>query len=266
MTVILLSCFSVIVDRKSMSNNIANLVKQAEVSELEASLTSEKSVYTLAENIRLNWKLTNKVNEDILLVSHYVTPQGNHYDNLQLRVIGEGQREPILIPLSTARYATAKIVCLLKPGKSLSHTLNLTDWLRLKNIELGSGHFDITATYQVTEKFLFGLNAATGEQGGKTWGGVALYPKYDFTSTFSLGARYESFSNKDGVTALIDGNGSGVSVNSFTITPTFTVADGHLLLKPEFRVDSFDKNFFVDGDGKDTKSQSTFTWAMIYKF
>jgi len=152
LTVILLSCFSVIVDRKSMSNNIANLVKQAEVSELEASLTSEKSVYTLAENIRLNWKLTNKVNEDILLVSHYVTPQGNHYDNLQLRVIGEGQREPILIPLSTARYATAKIVCLLKPGKSLSHTLNLTDWLRLKNIELGSGHFDITATYQVTEK------------------------------------------------------------------------------------------------------------------
>ncbi len=125
---------------------------------------------------------------------------------------------------------------------------------------------DLTTTYQITEKFLFGLNAATGEQEGKTWGGFAVYPKYDFSSTFSLGARYESFSNKDGVTLLKDASGAGVSVNSFTITPTFTVADGHLLLKPEFRVDSYDKNFFVDGDGKDQKSQSTLTWAMIYKF
>jgi len=138
----------------------------------------------------------------------------------------------------------------------------------------GSGTYnllDVATTYQVTEKFLLGLNAATGKQNyatgdGKTWGGYAVYPKYDFSSTFSLGARYESFSNTNGVTALVDANGDGVTVNSFTITPTFTVADGHLLLKPEFRVDSYDKNFFVDGDGKDTKSQSTFTWAMIYKF
>ena len=134
---------------------------------------------------------------------------------------------------------------------------------------------DLSTTYQVTEKFLLGLNAATGKQNyaagdGKTWGGFAVYPKYDFTSTFSLGARYESFSNTNAVTGLVitntDGSKTGVTVNSFTITPSITVADGHLLLKPEFRVDSFDKNFFVDGDGKDTKSQSTFTWAMIYKF
>ncbi len=141
---------------------------------------------------------------------------------------------------------------------------------------------DLTTTYQVTEKFLLGLNAATGKQNyatgdGKTWGGFAVYPKYDFSSTFSLGARYESFSNTNAVTGLVipavtDDNGNvttpaiGVKVTSFTITPTFTVADGHLLLKPEFRVDSYDKNFFVDGDGVSTKSQSTFTWAMIYKF
>lgn len=130
---------------------------------------------------------------------------------------------------------------------------------------------DLTTTYQVTEKFLLGLNAATGKQNyaagdSKTWGGFAVYPKYDFSSTFSLGARYESFSNKDGETLLKDYDGNGVKVNSITVTPTFTVADGHLLLKPEFRVDSYDKNFFTDGDGVKTKSQSTFTWAMIYKF
>lgn len=136
---------------------------------------------------------------------------------------------------------------------------------------------DLTTTYQVTEKFLIGLNAATGAQTGdyqgtggpstkKTWGGFAVYPKYDFSSTFSLGARYESFSNTSGVRALRLADGTGVSVTSITITPTFTVADGHLLLKPELRIDSYDKNFFTDGDGKETKSQATLGMAMIYKF
>jgi hypothetical protein len=130
---------------------------------------------------------------------------------------------------------------------------------------------DLTTTYQITEKFLLGLNAATGKQNyatgdGKTWGGFAVYPKYDFSSTFSLGARYESFSNTNGVTALVDKNGSGVSVSSITITPSITVADSHLILKPELRIDTYDKNFFVDGDGKDQKSQTTLGLAMIYKF
>ena len=136
---------------------------------------------------------------------------------------------------------------------------------------------DLTTTYQITDKFLLGLNAATGAQKGdyqggggpstkKTWGGFAIYPKYDFSSTFSLGARFESFDNKSGVRGLRLADGTGVKVTSFTVTPTFTVADGHLLLKPELRIDSYDKNFFVDGDGKDQKSQTTLTWAMIYKF
>ncbi|MDZ7897912.1 MAG: porin [Arcicella sp.] len=130
---------------------------------------------------------------------------------------------------------------------------------------------DLTTTYQITEKFLLGLNAATGIQNyatgdGKSWGGFAVYPKYDFSSTFSLGARYESFSNTNAVTALIDANGNGVSVNSITITPSITVADSHLILKPELRIDTYDKNFFVDGDGKDQKSQATLGLAMIYKF
>ncbi len=136
---------------------------------------------------------------------------------------------------------------------------------------------DLTTTYQVSEKFMLGLNVATGSQKGdyqggggpataKTWGGFAIYTKYDVSSTFALGARYESFNNKDGVRGLRLADGTGVSVNSITITPTITVADGHLLLKPELRIDSFDQNFFEDGDGKAQKSQSTLGWAMIYKF
>lgn len=136
---------------------------------------------------------------------------------------------------------------------------------------------DLTTTYQITDKFLVGLNAATGTQKGdyqggggpitsKSWGGFAVYSNYAISSIFGIGARVESFNNKDGVRALRLADGTGVSVTSITITPTFTVADSHLFLKPELRIDSYDKNFFVDGDGKDQKSQTTLGLAMIYKF
>jgi Putative beta-barrel porin-2, OmpL-like. bbp2 len=137
---------------------------------------------------------------------------------------------------------------------------------------------DLVATYQITDKFSLGLNAATGVQDAnsdgkyekESWGGFAIYPKYDISSTFSLGARYESFDNANAVRGLritnADGTLTGVSVSSITLTPTITVADSHLLLKPELRIDTFDKNFFTDGDGKASKSQTTLGLAMIYKF
>ena len=141
--------------------------------------------------------------------------------------------------------------------------------------------FDLTTTYQITPKFLLGINAAAGSQKGDyqtltsnpkfaktagTWGGVALYTNYSVSDVFSIGARYENFNNQDGVRGLRKADGTGVSVNSLTVTTTFTVADGHLLIKPEFRSDSYDKNFFVDGDGKSLKSQATLGLAVIAKF
>lgn len=141
--------------------------------------------------------------------------------------------------------------------------------------------FDLTTTYQITPKFMIGVNAASGSQKGDyqtltsnpkfsktsgTWGGAALYTNYSISDVFSIGARYESFINQDGVRALRKSDGTGVTVNSLTVTTTFTVADGHLLIKPEFRSDSYDKNFFTDGDGKAQNSQATFGLAVIAKF
>ncbi len=144
--------------------------------------------------------------------------------------------------------------------------------------------YDLTTTYQVTPKFLLGLNAVTGWQRGgyqqkfnpyatntfttqlTNWGGVAAYTNYAITNTFSLGARYEFFDNSGAARALLAADGSGVTINSTTITGNFTLADGHLLLKPEFRIDSYSKNKFVDGDQKLTKSQSTLGMAAIFKF
>lgn len=144
---------------------------------------------------------------------------------------------------------------------------------------------DLATSYQVTEKFLLGLNAAYGSQKGefqgskisdnaKTWGGAAVYANYAVSSLFSLGARYENFNNDSGVRALVNAAGEGTSVNSFTLTGNFNLADGHILVKPEVRLDSYPKvsgnnaaQQFEDSNGNWTKnSQTTLGLALIYKF
>ncbi|MBD2705024.1 porin [Spirosoma sp. BT702] len=137
--------------------------------------------------------------------------------------------------------------------------------------------FDLTTTYQITSKFFLGLNAATGSQKGdyqgaggpstsKSWGGFALYTNYAFTDKFGLGARYEMFDNKSGVRGVTDAAGNGASVNSITITGNITAADGHVLLKPELRIDSYSADKFEKNDGKLTPSQATLGMAAIFKF
>nr|MCU0325226.1 porin [Spirosomataceae bacterium] len=132
--------------------------------------------------------------------------------------------------------------------------------------------FDLTTSYQITEKFLLGVNAAYGTQAGSSWGGAALYSNVSITDKFGLGIRYEFFDNKSGARALLNKAGEGTSVNSFTLTGNVILSD-NLLFKPEFRLDSFAKGSgaesgqFEDSNGKFTKnSQSTFGGALIFKF
>jgi len=145
--------------------------------------------------------------------------------------------------------------------------------------------FDLTTSYQITEKFLLGVNAATGAQKGdyqgyggpttsQTWGGVAVYANTAITDNFGIGARYEYFNNDNGVRGVLTAAKLGTSVNSVTLTGNISLADGHILLKPEFRLDAYPKvsganaqQQFEDSDGDFTKnSQTTFGLAFIYKF
>jgi hypothetical protein len=155
--------------------------------------------------------------------------------------------------------------------------------------------FDVTTSYQITEKFLVGLNAAYGSQKGdyqgaggpsdtESWGGAAIYSNVAVSDNFAIGARYEYFNNDNGVRGLLafpNGkgtaenpiSGSGTHVNSVTLTGNITLADGHILLKPEFRLDAYPKagsgklQQFEDSDGVYSKSsQTTFGMAFIYKF
>ena len=140
---------------------------------------------------------------------------------------------------------------------------------------------DLTTTFQVTEKLLFGLNAAYGSQRGdyqgaggptetKTWGGAALYTNFAFSSKFSLGARYEVFDNSSGARALVKAQttGEGIVMNSATLTATITTANDHLLIKPEVRMDMANKEFF-NGETAglyNQTSQTTVGLALIYKY
>jgi hypothetical protein len=148
------------------------------------------------------------------------------------------------------------------------------------------GVLDLVATYQVTDRFglafwgMYGTLKGEFQGGSYTekalhWSGVNLYATYKFSDLFTFGVRAEHFDNEDGARALLT-NGLGTSVNTFTFTGNFNIADGKLMLKPELRLDDFDKvegpgnegsQQFMDDNGTFTKnSQTTFGMAAILKF
>ncbi len=138
--------------------------------------------------------------------------------------------------------------------------------------------FDLTTGYQISSKFYMGVNAAYGfykfnvaaaDEGAITalygstkpsWGGVAVYSNYAISDVLGIGVRYENF-NDDKYVRYI-----GTKNTSLTVTAPITLADGHLLVKPELRIDKAAKNYYEDKDGNAVKGQQTFGVAFIYKY
>lgn len=118
--------------------------------------------------------------------------------------------------------------------------------------------FDLTATFQVTEKFKLGLNAAdfsnTGDAG---YTGVAIYPSVSLSDSFGLGLRGEYFKYKEG--------SGDTDVTAVTLSGNYKV--GGLTIIPEFRIDSnSDEVLFIDSDLAPAKSASQFLLAVVYGF
>jgi len=159
--------------------------------------------------------------------------------------------------------------------------------------------YDLNGAWQVTDKFMLGFWAMVGSQNGnvaspgtfvpvdgvntknKYWNGVNLYTNWKFSDMFTLGLRSEYFNNKQGVRGLRNFNSvanvwEGADVYTFTLTGNITLAEGHILLKPEARFDQWSKvkgagneksQQFVDSKGDYTKSnQTTIGLALIYKW
>ena len=116
---------------------------------------------------------------------------------------------------------------------------------------------DLTATFQLSEKFKLGLNAADYSNEGDTgYTGFALYPSVAVTDAFALGLRAEYFQFKE--------NSGDTSVTAFTLSGNYKV--GGFTVIPEFRLDSGKDEFFVDSDFAPTKSFSQALVAVVYAF
>ena len=161
--------------------------------------------------------------------------------------------------------------------------------------------YDLNGSFQLTEKFNLGFWTMLGTQKGnmdasspgiaplidkadtvktKFWSGYNIYTAWKFNDKFTLGLRSEYFNNKQGVRGLRNqdalGKQIGADVFTFTLTGQITLADGHILLKPELRYDQWAKVTGVGNENSqqfmDSKkvfnknTQTTLGLAMIYKF
>jgi Putative beta-barrel porin-2, OmpL-like. bbp2 len=143
--------------------------------------------------------------------------------------------------------------------------------------------FDLTTGYQITTKFYLGLNAAygfynfgatgtdlesiTSSYGSNkpSWGGVALYSNYAINDILGIGIRAETFHDPNYVRYI------GTVNNSLTITAPITLADGHVIVKPELRIDHAANSkdgfkYYEDKNGNGTSGQQTLGVAFIYKY
>jgi hypothetical protein len=130
---------------------------------------------------------------------------------------------------------------------------------------------DLVVTYAVTDKLSLTLNyddgtqdnASTGPGNGastKKWSGLAGYVTYQFTDTWRLAFRAETFDDKDGYrTGVVQKWKEG----------TFTLAylpAKNVELRGEVREDRSDKASFAKPDGPADKKQTSVALQALYKF
>jgi hypothetical protein len=126
---------------------------------------------------------------------------------------------------------------------------------------------DLTASFQLSEKFKLGVNAADFSKEGKVgYTGFALYPSVAVTDAFSLGLRAEYFKAKENSIGGSDvyGIDGDQSVTAFTLSANYK--SGGFTFIPEFRLDSNSADYFSDSDMNPTKSAAQATIAVVYGF
>jgi hypothetical protein len=118
---------------------------------------------------------------------------------------------------------------------------------------------DYTGGFDLSEDLFLGINAAYQDNDGSGFYGVALYPQYKTSDSFSLGLRGELFG------AHADGGNDLPSVFATTLTGSYSIEN--LTIKPEIRLDSWSNNEpYFDKDMSASSSLSAFAIAAIYSF
>jgi hypothetical protein len=96
-----------------------------------------------------------------------------------------------------------------------------------------------------------------GSAASVKWDGFAAIVKYDITETYSIAVRGEAFDDKDGART-----GTAQKLTEYTITPEIRMANG-LVVRPEYRHDSSDKQSFDNGT---KKTQDTIALGVMYRW
>jgi hypothetical protein len=156
------------------------------------------------------------------------------------------------------KYQADPIKGLNAVGGQLSYASGATSaYLNFMDGSVSGTIFDLTATFQLTEKFKLGLNAADfSNEGDVGYTGAAIYPSYAFSDAFALGIRGEYFKYKEG--------SGDTDVTAFTLSGNYKISG--LTIIPEFRLDSNSDEVFVDSDMAPTKSASQVLLAVVYGF
>ena len=132
--------------------------------------------------------------------------------------------------------------------------------------DIFSHQIDLTATLALGKMGL-GLNVssrtfAPDEGDNVSWFGSALYLNYPIGGGNSkIALRGEYISDKDGVITGIGDN------NILALTLSANIHAGSIIFIPEFRIDNSSKEgYFLNSEGKDTKSNAGILFAAIYAF
>jgi len=155
-------------------------------------------------------------------------------------------------------YSAAPSKGLNAIGGQLSYASDaISAYLNFMDGSVSGTIFDLTASFQLSEKFKLGLNAADYSNDGDTgYTGIALYPSISISENFGLGLRGEYFAYKAG--------SGDTSVTAFTLSANLKA--GGFTFIPEFRLDSGSDEVFVDSNLAATKSASQFVLAAVYGF
>ena len=142
---------------------------------------------------------------------------------------------------------------------SLAPTESISAYLNFASGSASGTIYDLTSSFQISEKFKLGLNAADFTNGTDVgYTGFALYPSVAVSDAFALGLRGENFKFK--------ANSGDETITALTLTAN--LKSGGLTFIPEFRLDNAKTNTFgfVDVNGAATKSATQFSMAVVYAF
>ncbi|MEN7549397.1 outer membrane beta-barrel protein [Rapidithrix thailandica] len=254
------------------------------------SVDDETDLAFNLQNLYISYALTEKLSVTAgymgtFLGYEVISPTGNfHYSTSYLFSYGPFQNAGIKLD-----YAFSDRVALMvgvfnqwnvfdnsvfesKDFGAQLYLVPVEGWDMYLNFVTGSinREFDLTTTYSLGDLTL-GLNVASWENVDyepdletenstqPNFFGGALYLSYAISDAVALGVRGEHFSTEK--TGYL---GAAKSVKAFTFSAN--LKSGPLTFIPEFRIDSGDKDLFLDSDEMATKSASQLLLAAIYAF